>query len=53
MHTPSYVQQHEGLYPGNARYWCYPLVAQSMDQHSSPSPEKGWWPEVLHRPQKA
>ena len=21
-----------------------------MGQHSGPSPEKGWWPEVLHRP---
>ena len=43
----------EGPYPRNVGYWCYPLITQSMGQHSSPSPEKGWWPEVLHRPQKA
>ena len=50
---PSHVQWCKGPYPGYAGYQCYPLVTQSMGKHSSPSLEKGWWPEVLHRPQKA
>ena len=39
MHTPSYVQ-FEGLYSGDAGYWCYPQVTQSVGQVSSPIPEK-------------
>ena len=40
MHTSSYVWWHEGPYPGNAGYQCYPLIIQSMGKHSSPSLEK-------------
>ena len=53
-HIPSHIYDDvEGPYPGNAGYQCYPSITQSMGQCSGPSPEKRWWPEVLHRPQKA
>ena len=39
-------------YPRNAGYWCYLQITQSMGKCSGVGLKKGWWPEVLYRPQK-
>ena len=50
---PPHVQWRKGPYPGDAGYWCYLEVTQSIGWHSSPGPEKGWQSEVLYWPQEA
>ena len=37
----------------NVGYWCYLHITQSVGKCSGVGLEKGWWPEVLYRPQKA
>ena len=53
-HIPPHMyDEHESPYPRNVGYWCYLQITQSVDKCSGVGLEKGWWPEVLYRPQEA